>query len=266
MPFVTLQPLQTKALFLKFAILVAFVDRATHASFAVDFQQTFGVYRQLNLDLFSDEQFAYARQHDDAVKQILRSFVVSGAALNRMMGFCEALDLDHHAIPELPYDKLEASQQVLANLLYGVAALIQQQAGTSDTVRLADPDRRRRCLLNSCAVIANDHQPEIDALTFDDKRSIGIELIGLASIAGAMSDSAQTLIVEIDNRLDLYSVTEAAEIQVKQVGRRDLFPRPPERTVPITSEARDVRRLHHPQYPLRGRDYTFALRTLNRPM
>ena len=120
MSFVTLRTLPAKVFFLKLATLVAVVDRPAHARSAVDFQHTFGVYRQLNLDLFTDEQFAYARQHQDAVKQVLRSCVLSEAALNRMLEFCEVLDLDHDAIPELPYDKTEASQQVLATLLYGV--------------------------------------------------------------------------------------------------------------------------------------------------
>ncbi|MEA1053425.1 hypothetical protein U5801_27005 [Lamprobacter modestohalophilus] len=192
----------------------------------MDFQQTFGVYRHLNLDLFPDEQFAYARQHEDALKQTLRAFVVSDAALNLMLGFCAALDLDHDAIPELAYERTEASQQVVAMLLYGVAGLIQQQADTSDVALLDDPALRRRCLLNSCKLIADDHQPEIDILTLEDKRHLGVELIGLASITGIVSDTAQALIVEIGNRLevDLLSVMEAMDIKRHRVDRHD--PRP----------------------------------------
>lgn len=234
----SLRTLQTKVLFLKLTTLVAVVDRHPQG-FAVDDQQTFGFYYPLDLDLFTHEQFAYARQHEDALKQTLRAFVISDAALNAMLGFCEALDLDHDAIPELPYDKTDASRQMLAMLLYGVAGLFQQQADTSDAALLDNPALRRWCLLNSCHRIADDHQPEIDALLPEEKRLMGAELMGLASIAGTVSDATQALIAEIGNRLGvaLVSVTEAADSQRHGVDRHA----PPPEWIKVPEQVRSQR-------------------------
>ncbi|MEA3641501.1 MAG: hypothetical protein VBE63_16385 [Lamprobacter sp.] len=86
-------------------------------------------------------------------------------------------------------------------------------------------------------------------MTLEDKRSMALELIGLASIAGAVSDSAQALIVEIGNRLgvDRLSVMEAAEIRVEPAGRHARSPTSSKRAVPVTSLASGVRRRHLPQ-------------------
>ncbi|ANB03019.1 TerB family tellurite resistance protein [Ectothiorhodospira sp. BSL-9] len=211
----------SKILFLKYAVLVSFVDVLTDEDEGVEFEARYGSHFYLSDGHFHDEIVSFAQNNVESIHKTLKSFIATGVELKTLKMFCDEMGMEAFLDRDPWYSELDRKvDELLAQFLFGTAALIQKTGQTTNPDLLREQKIRQSFLIKSCEAFAEYNEEIIDNLSPEERKVMIFELLGMAYSDGVVSIQEKEVVIEISSLLGVeHSFIEDVTEVIEEVSR-----------------------------------------------